>query len=137
MKQEDVDFWAELEKVKASLRQGAVGRALEIIEQMEEIQKHMPQAIDPLVVNANGTGPDSGLELQFDHTADDIPEFYFEGDELCVNDEGWDIDPEFIDEITTAAMTNTVLGVSQIDLGKHVEGLFRSAIKQGRVRREK
>lgn len=137
MKKEDIDFWEELAAVKAALRQGAFGRAMEIIEYMEEIRKHMPQTIDPLVVNTNGTGPDSGLELQFDHTADDIPEFYFEGDELCVNDEGWDIDPDFIEEVTTAAMTNTVLGMGQVELGRHLDGLFRTAIAKGRIRRKK
>ena len=137
MKQEDIDFWAELEKVKALLRQGAVGHALKIIEQMEEIHKHMPNAPDPFYVTTNGTGPDSGLELQFDHTADDIPEFYFDGDELCIKDEGWDIDPDFIEEVTTGAMTNTVLGLGQVELGRHLDGLFRAAIAKGRIRRKK
>ena len=117
----------EVDRARRLLRQGQKQAALDILERALARWEEPPRPSED---------DDQDLELAFHPRKDDVPQFYFEEGVLCIEDEGWDIDPELVETLARSAQEEYGRLVPPMELRRHIRDVLKSSIKNGKIRRK-
>ena len=117
-----------IERALALMRQGANREAKNLLQDAIDLK------LDMLPQDMLG----GELELAFDPHADaaTAPRCWIEGGELRIDEEGWEIDPDQLEELTRIVETNSVLGMSAGDIERNATLFLKNGCDRGTVRRK-
>ena len=122
-----MDKYEEVDRARRLLRQGAQKAALKILDNLCDNWDSTSSQIEE---------DSQTLELEFHPRKDDIPHFFVDDGCLCIDDHGWEIDQDLISHITVNVSNNYLMGMADMDLRSFIRGIFKTAIKDGKVRRK-
>ena len=114
-----------LERALGLLRQGAEKEAAQLIEDALALKLSFDPVREP------------ELELAFDPREEELPRCWIEEGELCIDDDGWVIDPFFLEDMINSVQINLVAGLPEIQLVYEAKRILKQGIRKQKVRREK
>lgn len=123
------DYYTQaIQRALGLLRQGHSRQATNLLQDALDLK--LEQLPDDMVGN-----PD--VELAFDPHADSAPTCWIESksNELFIDEEDWEIDPDFLDAFYQSVSNNVVLGMAMGDIERHANLLLRDGVKTGKVRK--
>jgi len=117
-----------IQRALGLLRQGQVRQATNLLQDALELKLDM---LPSDMVEAES------IELAFEPHADASPSCWIGADsnELYINEEGWDIDPDFLETLYQSISNNVILGMASVDIEKHAHLLLQDGVKTGKVRK--
>jgi hypothetical protein len=122
------DYYAQaIQRALGLLRQGHVRQATNLLQDAIELKLDM---LPSDMVEAES------IELAFDPHAAAAPTCWIESqsNELFIDEEGWEIDPQFLDAFYQSVSNNVVLGMAMGDIERHANLLLEDGVKTGKVK---
>ena len=122
------DYYVQaIQRALGLLRQGHSRQATNLLQDALDLKLEMVP--DDVAGNPE-------IELAFDPHADAAPQCWIEtqSNELFIDDDGWEIDKEFLDAVYQSVQNNVVMGLAIGDIERHANLLLRDGVKAGKVR---
>ena len=119
-----------IQRALGLLRQGHSRQATNLLQDALDLK--LEQVPDDVAGNPE-------IELAFDPHAEEAPRCWIEveaGNELFIDDDGWEFDQGLIDALHQSVQNNSVLGMAVGDIERHANLLLRDGVKTGKVRRK-
>ena len=123
------DYYVQaIQRALGLLRQGHSRQATNLLQDALDLK--LEQVPDEMV-------GDPEIELAFDPRADAAPTCWIDtaSNELFIDEEDWEIDPDFLDAFYQSVSNNVVLGMAMGDIERHANLLLRDGVKTGKVRK--